>query len=273
MKVEYDLAISFASEERTIARQIAEVISTKAYNVFYDEFETDKMWGKDLSVLLGEVFGETSKFCLIVISQHYIAKQWTNLEWKSAAVKALKEKDAYILPLKVDDTQLPGLSPVIGYVDLRNSSVPVICDLLIRKLGTPLAFSGPVEPGTKDDRKIIQDILSACYRRAVFTRYHAQLNQEAMFESLSDCRVQLQKLIAYLQDEKNQTLVSGIIGELDYIERINAAGFTWQGSGTLGSIDGAKLRIIKCLTELASYAGLPFAMPKSLTEELFFDKQ
>ncbi len=273
MQIEYDLALSFAGEERTIAKQIAETMLCKNYKVYYDDFEPEKTFGENLTVVLGEIYGEKSKFCLIVISKSYVEKSWTYHELQFALSKQLKQKNAYILPLKVDDSELPGFSPLIGYIDLRNSSVPIICDLLTKKIGVPFSLLDANRVNKKDDKKLIQDVLSACYRRAVFTRYHAQLNHEAMFESLADCRVQLQKLIAYLEDDKNQSLVSGIIGELDYIERVNNAKFTWDGSGTMGSIDGAKLRIIKSLYELSNYSNLNFVMPKSLTEEVFWNKK
>ena len=69
---------------------------------------------------------------------------------------------------------------------------------------------------------------------------------------------------------ENRRLVAGIIAELDLIERVNAEPFTLDYSGTTATVDGAKLRIISSLNALAGRAGIPIAMPSSITEELFF---
>jgi hypothetical protein len=47
----------------------------------------------------------------------------------------LKEKGGeYILPIKVDDTELPGLTPTIGYQPL-SVGMDRIAELLLKKLG------------------------------------------------------------------------------------------------------------------------------------------
>jgi hypothetical protein len=68
------------------------------------------------------------------ISKEYRERMWTNHERQSAQARALKEKGKeYILPIKVDDTELLGMSPTIGHVALTKG-IPEIADLLIKKL-------------------------------------------------------------------------------------------------------------------------------------------
>ena len=168
------------------------------------------------------------------------------------------ERQAYILPLRLDGTSLPGFPPTIGYLDIRNSSVAEVCRLLVAKLGRPLTANAVTtrEP-SPESIETIRKVISICYRRAVFTRYHAQLDHEAMFASMSECRAALQPLVIYVEPEDNQRLVAGIIAELDLIERINQQPFTWEASGTAGTIDGAKLRIIHALSKLAESVSIP----------------
>ena len=40
----------------------------------------------------------------------------------------------YILPIKLDNTDIPGLLPTIGYVDDRVKTVEEIADMMILKL-------------------------------------------------------------------------------------------------------------------------------------------
>lgn len=45
---EYDIAISFANEDREYAFQLAKALKNNRVNVFYDDFERSKIWGRDL---------------------------------------------------------------------------------------------------------------------------------------------------------------------------------------------------------------------------------
>ena len=128
---------------------------------------------------------------------------------------------------------------------------------------------------TSESIKTIRQVISICYRRAVFTRFHAQLDPEAMFASLAECRVALQPLVTYVEPEDNQQLVAKIIADLDSLERIHRQHFGsyHYDEVTKAEINSVKLRIIHALSELAKSVSIPFDLPKSLTEETFFDKR
>jgi hypothetical protein len=98
----YDLAISFAGEDRATAEDIATRLRAAGYEIFYDRFEQAKLIGEDLTRILGEIYENNSRYCLILISVHYIQKPWTNHERQFALARALRERGAYILPLNID---------------------------------------------------------------------------------------------------------------------------------------------------------------------------
>lgn len=131
---EYDIAISFAGEDRSIAQSIAEKLVKDGIRVFYDSYEKATLWGKDLYEHLNDVYKNKAKFCLMVISHNYREKQWTNHERKAAQARAFSQNKEYILPLKLDDTEIPGLNETIGYVDYRSSSSDEVVLLLKNKL-------------------------------------------------------------------------------------------------------------------------------------------
>lgn len=271
---EYDLAISHAGEDRGLARDIATQMTAHGYKVFLDEYERVALWGADLPAELGKIYMEGAQYCLILVSEYYAKKSWTHHELQFALSRALQERRPYILPLVLDGTRLEGLPPTVGCLDLRNSSVQEVCRLLYAKLGDPHHRLGETQAKLPDNAKsAIRDILAACYRRAVFTRSHAQLSYEAMFKSLAECREDLQRLIMYVEPLENRQLVAGIIAELDLIERIGSEPFTSNYSGTAGTIDGAKLRIISSLGTLANTIDTPLVLPSSITEELFWSEE
>lgn len=131
---DYDIAISFAGEDRKIAESIAEKLKSNGTKVFYDSYEQATLWGKDLYVHLNDVYRNKAKYCLMIISSSYEDKQWTNHERKAAQARAFSQNKEYILPLKLDDTEIPGLNETIGYVDYRQSNTDEVVNLLNYKL-------------------------------------------------------------------------------------------------------------------------------------------
>jgi len=134
----YDVAISFAGEDRKIAESLAITLKEKGVRVFYDAFEEDQLWGKNLYEYLTKIYTEEARYCLILLSENYAKKSWTNLERQSAQARALREGKEYILPIRIDDTKIPGLPETVGYISLSNTTIEQIVDLIIKKLGKML---------------------------------------------------------------------------------------------------------------------------------------
>jgi hypothetical protein len=132
---QYDVALSYAGEDRVQARELAKRIQTAGYSVFYDEFE--ELWGEDLSAKLHEVYGKQSRFCVIFVSEHYLKKPWTNEERKAVLARAMQQPARYLLPIRLDDSELPGLAGVTAFKDLRQKSMEEIFESLKRILGPP----------------------------------------------------------------------------------------------------------------------------------------
>ncbi|MGY2848553.1 hypothetical protein ACVIWU_001569 [Bradyrhizobium sp. USDA 4509] len=130
----FDVAISFAGTERELAEKLAEIVRAAGFSVFYDNFYPEQLWGKNLTAFLDEIYRKRAKFCVVLVSADYAERKWTNHELRSAQAKALEQKgDEYILPIKVDNTELDGLPPNIGYLDL-SLGVDEIAELLVKKL-------------------------------------------------------------------------------------------------------------------------------------------
>ena len=117
---EYDVALSFAGEERDYARQVAEIIQAKGLKVFYDEFYESQLWGKDLATYLREIYANKAHFCIMFVSKSYITKAWPSHERKSAIEKQISSaQEEYILPVRFDDSEIPGFSSTIKFLDAR----------------------------------------------------------------------------------------------------------------------------------------------------------
>lgn len=131
---EYQVALSFAGEDREYVSKVATLLKLQEISVFYDEFEEAKLWGKDLYEYLDEIYREKARYCIIFLSKHYAKKLWTTHERKSAQERALKQNEEYILPARFDDTEIPGIRSTVKYVDLNNYSPEDFVALVIQKL-------------------------------------------------------------------------------------------------------------------------------------------
>ncbi|MFC5046942.1 toll/interleukin-1 receptor domain-containing protein [Aquimarina hainanensis] len=133
-KNEYHVALSFAGEDRNIAKKFADALTISGFKVFYDEYEQSKLWGKDLYSHLSEVYGKRAKYCLMIISKSYSEKLWTNHERKSAQAKAFEQSREYILPLRLDETKIDGVNSTVGYIDYHKVGFDETLSLLKQKL-------------------------------------------------------------------------------------------------------------------------------------------
>lgn len=131
---DYEVALSFAGEDRDYVEQIAKILKKNNIRVFYDFYEKSNLWGKDLYEHLDNVYRFKSKFCILFLSANYKQKVWTDHERKSAQARAFKENDEYILPVKLDDTEIKGIRPTLGYLDGRKESPKSIVNLVKEKL-------------------------------------------------------------------------------------------------------------------------------------------
>jgi len=143
---EYDVCLSFASEQRDYVEMIASGLKERGLRVFYDADETVNLWGKDLGERLDHIYRKASRYCVLFVSEAYAAKQWTRLERRSALARAIEEEGEYILPARFDDTELPGLRPTVAYVDLRQYAPETLIEFLAEKVSsTPATDDGQAE--------------------------------------------------------------------------------------------------------------------------------
>jgi len=131
----FDLAISFAGEDRKIAKSLASILKKMDLLVFYDDDEQANLIGECLTEYLTDIYKEKSGYCIVLVSRHYVLKRWTRLEWKAAQARAFEEFDcAYILPIRLDNTELPGLLSTIGYLSIQDNTIQEIGKIIHQKV-------------------------------------------------------------------------------------------------------------------------------------------
>ncbi|MBA2619492.1 MAG: TIR domain-containing protein [Rubrobacter sp.] len=136
---QYDVALSFAGEDREYVRSIAENLKTKGVGVFYDDFEKVALWGENLTERFVDIYMKRARHAVLFISEHYRDKVWSRLERRAALARALTEDQAYILPARFDDTEITGLLPTVAYIDLRRLSPAEFSVMICEKIGHDLS--------------------------------------------------------------------------------------------------------------------------------------
>lgn len=130
----YDIALSFAGEDRAYVDKVARYLTDKGIRVFYDTYEQVELWGKDLYIHLADVYQNKARYCIIFISKFYREKLWTTHEMRAAFTRAFTSSSEYILPARFDDTEITGINHTLGYIDLRVTSPKVLADYAIKKV-------------------------------------------------------------------------------------------------------------------------------------------
>ena len=140
-KEKYDVAFSFASEDRDFVSSVARYLIENNVRVFYDAFEQISLWGEHLPETLDRVYRHESRFVVVFISQAYAKSIWTRFEIRSIISATMNLNTSYMLPARFDDTELPGIQPTIAYIDLRNETASTFSDKILQKLR-----NAPVKP-------------------------------------------------------------------------------------------------------------------------------
>lgn len=109
---EYDLAISFAGENRALAALLAAQLSEFDANVFFDEyFETNflgRAWAKEFK----RIFAEDSRLVVCILDSHHAEKIWPTFERECFQPRV---DEAAVIPILLDDTVFPGVpKDVVG---------------------------------------------------------------------------------------------------------------------------------------------------------------
>jgi type II secretory pathway predicted ATPase ExeA len=160
-KRKYHVALSFAGEDRNYVQKVAEQLLARNIKLFYDKYEEVELWGKNLYEHLSDVYANQAYFTVMFISQHYKDKLWTNHERQSAQSRAFQENKEYILPVRFDATEIPGVLSTTGYLALHKREPEDLARLVEQKLAMHNLLDSSF--AASEDRLAVTEII----RRAI----------------------------------------------------------------------------------------------------------
>lgn len=130
---EYDVAISYASQQRDYVTIVATSLKVTGIKTFFAPFLEIDMWGRNTDEYLEQTYFSKAKVCVMFISKEYAGSEWCKLESRSAFARQRKQ-GLYILPIRFDDTELHGLDPGLHYLTVESNPPEVLSSKIILKL-------------------------------------------------------------------------------------------------------------------------------------------
>lgn len=109
---EYDFALSFAGENRDLARELAEQLEILDAHVFFDEYFEANFLGGTWSAHFKRIFATDSRLVVCLLDEHYATKIWPTFEKECFQPRVADEE---VIPIYLDDTSFVGIpKDVIG---------------------------------------------------------------------------------------------------------------------------------------------------------------
>ena len=102
----YDIALSFAGENRELAKFLAEQFETLDVPVFYDELYEANFLGKALTKQFVKIFKEESRFILCLLDKNHADRVWPTFERECFLPRV---EDGSVIPVFIDDTIFVGI--------------------------------------------------------------------------------------------------------------------------------------------------------------------
>lgn len=109
---DFDFAISFAGENRSLARIIKSQLETLDFSVFFDELFEANYLGQAWHKTFMEIFSEKSRFIVCLLDKYHLDKIWPTFE-RECFVPRVPE--AAVIPIYLDKSSFPGIpSDIVG---------------------------------------------------------------------------------------------------------------------------------------------------------------
>jgi hypothetical protein len=155
--VVYDIAVSFAFEQRDYVEQTVTAAKALGLTVFYDRDMTHAWWGRNFVVEQRRVYGQRTLHFVPFLSTEYLVRQYPRDEFSYAMLAAVRRGDDYVLPVLVGEVAVPEevLHPHIGYLRAED----VTPDKLAIHMKAKVDYSRTHGQSPRDFGTIVTDVL------------------------------------------------------------------------------------------------------------------
>ncbi|MCD6260752.1 MAG: TIR domain-containing protein [Thaumarchaeota archaeon] len=119
--------ISYSKVDKTMAERIANTLKQKGYVVWFDEWKIKV--GDSIIDKINKGIVE-SDFLLVLLSKNSIKSKWVKEELNAAKMKEIAKRKVFILPVLLEDCEIPSLISDKRYADFRTSFSKGITEIM-----------------------------------------------------------------------------------------------------------------------------------------------
>lgn len=133
----FKIALSFPGEHRIFVEQVAARLADQIGHdrVLYDRYYEAEFARPDLDTYLQRLYHDESELIAVFLCADYERKEWCGLEWRAIRDLIKKRQASTVMPLRFDNTEIPGLFSTDGYVWIDSRSPQEIADLILQRIG------------------------------------------------------------------------------------------------------------------------------------------
>ncbi len=138
---DWDFAISFAGENRDLAKTIADLLEILDCTVFYDQYYEANYLGTAWSQQFKDIFGTRARYVVCLLDTHHAEKIWPTFERECFTPRV---GDAAVIPVFLDDTPFVGIPKDIVGIDFKGcdaGNTDLVTDRIVYKLEEKLRIA------------------------------------------------------------------------------------------------------------------------------------
>ena len=126
--INMSIFISYSSKDEVIARHIADSLQNAGLACWLDK--KDILVGEPILDRIREGIARESGYTLILLSKNSVASEWCKLELRMAYDKEIQRKRIVVLPIRIDEVDLPEEVKVKKYYQLNTRSKKSLVTLI-----------------------------------------------------------------------------------------------------------------------------------------------
>jgi hypothetical protein len=136
----FSIAFSFAGEQNEYVEHVWKALrqygGLSRRSIFYHKRFEGELSRLNLDVYLQDIYANQSELLVVFLSADYATKEWTGLEWRVVRELIKQKESSAVMPIRFDDTHIPGLFSIDGYVSAAGRDPEDIADIILDRLDT-----------------------------------------------------------------------------------------------------------------------------------------
>lgn len=112
--------ISYSTKDLSAAREVARALRDRGIEVWIDEEQI--RFGESIPRRISDGL-DAADVLLVLVSKHFVSSSWCRAEYEPLLVREIDTGVTAVIPVRLDDAEVPALLAAKRYVDLRDGSI------------------------------------------------------------------------------------------------------------------------------------------------------